>query len=261
MTQKSIFITGAGSGIGRAAAQLFAKRGWFTGLFDVNAAGLAETEAAIPEAQRMSQTFDVRDAAAWKTAAAAFGAKTGGRMDVLFNNAGIGRHGFFEDVPEEAAALIVDVNVKGVINGIYACLPLLIAAKGRVVNTASAAGLYGAPQLAVYSATKFAVRGLTEALDIELLRHGVRAVCLMPWFVETPIIDMPTGATNRVMRDSITDQKIYPVSLAAEGAWEAAHTDKVYVTVGQEAKNVQFAARFMPGLVRKRMRKMQAQGG
>ena len=89
-------------------------------------------------------------------------------MNVLFNNAGVGRHGWFEDVRPEDNDWIVDVNLKGVIHGVEAALPLLKATKGaRIVNTASTAGIVGSPQLAVYSATKFAVRGLTEALDAE----------------------------------------------------------------------------------------------
>jgi NAD(P)-dependent dehydrogenase (short-subunit alcohol dehydrogenase family) len=259
--RKSIFITGAASGIGLAAAKLFSERGWFVGLADVNASGLAAAEAAIPSEQRISAAFDVRDPAAWNEAIAAFCERADGRIDVLFNNAGIGRHGWFEDVAQEEAALEIDVNLKGVVNGVYAALPALKAARGRIINTASAAGLYGAPRLAVYSATKFAVRGLSEALDIEFERHGVRCVCLMPWFVETAILDAPTAKTNRRLRDDAASSKIYPVEVAAEGVWKAAHTDDLYVLVGKEAKGLRFAARFMPGLVRKRLRRAQREGG
>src|SRR5215813_7354815 len=95
--QKSIFVTGAGSGIGRATAQLFAERGWFVGLFDVNERGLEETAAKLPEGQRLSMTFDVRDRTGWTRAVQSFGEATGRRMHVLFNNAGIGRGGPFEE--------------------------------------------------------------------------------------------------------------------------------------------------------------------
>lgn len=258
---KSIFVTGAASGIGLAAAKLFSERGWFVGLADVNAAGLAAAEASIPAERRISFAFDVRDAAAWNNAVAAFCARTNGRMDVLFNNAGIGRHGWFEDIAQEEAALEIEVNVKGVVNGVYAALPALKAARGRIVNTASAAGLYGAPRLAVYSATKFAIRGLSEALDIEFTRHGVRCVCLMPWFVETAILDVPTAQTNRHLRDDAAGSTIYPVETAAEAVWNAAHTDDLYVFVGKEAKGLRFAARFMPNMLRKRLLRAQREGG
>src|SRR5262249_23978109 len=163
--QKTIFVTGAASGIGRATAQLFAQRGWFVGLFDVNEAGLAETSATLPEGQRLAMAFDVRDRHGWQRAAQSFGEATGRRMNVLFNNAGIARGGPFEDVTPEDAELVVDINLKGVINGVYCCLPLLRETPGaRIVNVSSVAGIYGTPHIAVYSATKFAVRGLTEAL-------------------------------------------------------------------------------------------------
>lgn len=253
--RKTIFITGAGSGIGRATAKLFAERGWFTGLYDVNAAGLAETEHLIPQDQRVSGVFDVRDRAGWKTALEGFIAASGGRLDVLFNNAGIARHGWFEDVSEEDASLEIDVNFKGVVNGCYAALPLLKASGGRIVNTASAAAILGSPRLAVYSATKFAVRGLSEALDIEFQRHGVRVACLMPYFIETPILDGGTSGTNRHFRDEVVEQKskVYPVADAAEGAWAAAHGDELHYPVGAEAKRAHLLVRFIPKTIRKQI--------
>ncbi|MBI1186299.1 MAG: SDR family oxidoreductase [Alphaproteobacteria bacterium] len=259
--QKSIFITGAASGIGLAAAKLFSERGWFVGLADVNEAGIAAAAGALPADRTFTAAFDVRDAAAWTKAVDAFSAGANGRMDVLFNNAGIGRPGWFEDIAQEEAALEIDVNLKGVVNGVYAALPALKAVRGRIINTASAAGLYGAPRLAVYSATKFAVRGLTEALDIEFARHGVRCICLMPWFVETAILDARTARSNRQLRDDAAGTTIYPVGAAADAVWNAAHTDDLYVFVGKEAKNLRFAARFMPNMLRKRLLRAQRERG
>lgn len=254
--RKSIFVTGAGSGIGRATAKLFADRGWFVGLYDVNPSGLAETETDIPAAQRVSGVFDVRDRAGWQTALAAFTAASGGKLDVLFNNAGLARHGWFEDVSQDDADLEIDVNIKGVVNGCYAALPYLKATPGsRIVNTASAAAIIGSPRLAVYSATKFAVRGLSEALDIEFGRHGVRVTCLMPFFIETPILDGGTSGTNRHFRDEIVEQKskVYPVSDAAEGAWAAAHGTELHYPVGKEAKRAHMLARFIPKTIRRQI--------
>jgi len=256
--QKTIFVTGAGSGIGRATALLFAQRGYFVGAFDVDQAGLEETVALLPEGRRMSNVFDVRDRAGWQRAVRYFGEATGGVMHVLFNNAGVARSGWFEDVNQDDADLIVDVNIKGVINGCYAALPLLRESNmGRIVNTSSVAGVYGTPKLAVYSATKFAVRGLTEALDLEFSRYGVRVTSLMPWFIDTPILDMTT-AGNRTARDNLKDGKveIYPVSVAAQRAWEAAHGKDVHYMAGKEAERARFAARFMPSAMRSRLQKM-----
>lgn len=258
--QKTIFVTGAGSGIGRATAQLFAERGWFVGLFDVNPQGLEETAASLPEGQRISMVFDVRERAGWTRAVEAFGQATGRRMHVLFNNAGVGRGGWIEDMTEEDIDLVLDVNLKGVINGVVACLPLLRETPGaRVVNTASVAGIFGAPRMAVYVATKFAVRGLTEALDVEFSRYGVRVASLMPWFIDTAILNNVGGQqTNRSFRDQLIENKtpIYPVRMAAERAWDAAHGNALHYMVGKEAERARFAARFFPGMMNKRLKQM-----
>jgi NAD(P)-dependent dehydrogenase (short-subunit alcohol dehydrogenase family) len=260
--QKTIFVTGAGSGIGRATAKLFADRGWFVGLFDVNAKGLEETSAMLPEGQRISMEFDVRDRAGWARAVETFGQATNRRMHVLFNNAGVGKGGPIDEMPSDDIDLVLDVNLKGVINGVNAALPLLRETPGaRIVNTASVAGVFGAPNLAVYCATKFGVRGLTEALDVEFSKYGVRVVSLMPWFIDTAILDgLPAGSghgSNRRIRDALTENKtpIYPVGMAAERAWDAAHGNEVHYMVGKEAERARFFARFFPGAMRNQIKK------
>ncbi len=260
--QKTIFVTGAGSGIGRATAQLFAERGWFVGLFDVNPKGLEETAALLPDGQRISMEFDVRDRAGWKRAVETFGQATNRRMHVLFNNAGVGKGGPIDEMPDDDIDLVLDVNLKGVINGVNAALPLLRETPGaRIVNTASVAGVFGAPNLAVYCATKFGVRGLTEALDVEFSKYGVRVVSLMPWFIDTAILDgLPAGSgqgSNRRIRDALTENKtpIYPVRMAAERAWDAAHGNEVHYMVGKEAERARFFARFFPGAMRNQIKK------
>jgi NAD(P)-dependent dehydrogenase (short-subunit alcohol dehydrogenase family) len=250
--RKSILITGAGSGIGRAVAQLFASRGWFCGLYDMNAAGIDETASKMPVDSYCTATFDVRDREGWTGAVAAFGEATGGQMHALFNNAGIGRFGWYGDIPQDEADLVVDVNLKGVLNGIYACLPLLEATpESRIVNTASTAGLIGSPKLAVYSATKFAVRGLSEALDVEFSPKGIRVAALCPWFIETPILDMgTTDGANDPMRTGLKGLEIYPVEMAAERTWDAFHGEDTIVKVGKAANRAHFMSRFFPKYLR-----------
>ncbi|MEO1136669.1 MAG: SDR family oxidoreductase [Pseudomonadota bacterium] len=255
--RKSIFITGAASGIGAETARLFHSRGWFCGLYDINEQGLQDVATELGAENCHVAKLDVTKREDWAAAISGFSAETGGKMDVLFNNAGIGRHGWFEDIPPEESDLIVDINVKGVINGVYAAIPLLKDTDyARIVNTASTAGVVGSPRLAVYSATKFAVRGLTEALDVELSGLGIRCTSLMPWFIDTPILDMGlTEGANVKMSDEIRDQgqEVYPVSLAAETAWEAAHGKDVHYMAGKAAKRARFAARFMPGRMKKQI--------
>lgn len=257
--RKSVFVTGAASGIGAETARYFAKQGWFTGLYDVNESGLATVADEIGGENCHVATLDVRDRAHWKRAVDGFTEATEGSMNVLFNNAGVGRHGWFEDVPPEDADWVIDVNVKGVVNGVYACLPLLKQTAGaRIVNTASTAGIVGSPQLAVYSATKFAVRGLTEALDAEFRDLDIRVTSLMPWFIDTPILDMPNRqGSNHRMKDQIEEagQTVYPVSLAAEKAWDAAHGKDIHYMVGKDAERARFATRWLPGRLRKQVTK------
>ncbi len=253
--RSSIFITGAASGIGLASAKRFASAGWFVGLADMNVPGLGAALAAIGSRNGVALELDVRDRAQWAKAIAAFGDATGGRCDVLLNNAGIARYGWFETITPEESDLEVDINIKGVINGAYAGLELLKATKGsQLVNVSSCAGLYGPPRLAVYGATKFAVRGLSEALDAEFARHGVGVKCVMPWFVETPILDTGAQQTNASIRDSISDQPVYTVEEAAEVVWNASHGHGLYYLVGKAAERLRFAARFMPNSIRKRLK-------
>ena len=188
--KKAVFITGAASGIGRAAAILFAERGWFVGLYDVDGEGLSATRRALPPASACDGVLDVTDLAAFRAAVDAFAAASGGRMDALFQSAGVLDMGLFADIPPERATRMIDINVRGVVHGVYAALPLLErTGRATIVTMGSGSAVYGTPEFAVYSGTKFFVRGLTEALDIELRRRGVRVVDVMPLYVATPMIE------------------------------------------------------------------------
>lgn len=248
---RSIFITGGASGIGLAAAHRFAREGWTIGIGDIDEIGMRR---AADELSAYGAPLDVRDRGQWGPALNGFVARTG-RLDVLLNNAGIARYGMFEEVSPAEADLQVDINLKGVINGAYAALPHLRATAGsRLINVASCAGLFGSPGLAVYSATKFAVRGLSEALDVEFARHGVAVACVMPWFVETPILDSGSAGTNRTIRDATAGQPVYTTDEAAEVIWQAAHGRERDYIVGKAGRRVRFASKWMPERFRRRMK-------
>jgi len=252
MARKAIFITGGGSGIGRAVARHFAGQGWFVGIADVNRAGIDETAAMLPEGASSRQA-----------ALDAFASSSSGRLDVLFNNAGIGTGGQFADMPPAEADRLIAINFGGVINGIYMALPLLRATPGStILNTGSASGFYGVAGLAVYSATKFAVRGLTEALEIEFAKHGIKVRSLMPGFIDTPLLDQVSADSNEPARNRLSASgfEIIPVERVAEAAWAAVHGDKVHVTVGKMAKRLSRLARWFPGLIMRQSKKIDGLG-
>lgn len=253
---KAIFITGGGSGIGRATAKLFADRGWFVGLADVNEAGLAETAAMLPPGRSSTHRMDVRDRSQWRAALDDFAKASGGRLDILFNNAGIAAGGQFDVSDPDDSDRLIDINLKGVINGAHMGLPLLWATPGScMLSTCSAAGLYGGPGLAVYAASKFGVRGLTEALDIEWRPLGIRVRSIMPSFIDTPLLDIVTAGSNGTARENVAAAglEFTPVEQVAQAAWDAAHGDRVHTVVGKTARSMAFAARWMPGTLRKRL--------
>ncbi len=258
MAQKTIFITGGASGIGRAVAERFGRAGWFVGIADINEDGMAGTAALIPAGHSSQHKLDVRDRAAWDIALADCAAASGGKIDVVFNNAGIPIGGRIVDVSTEEVERTLDINLKGVIFGAQAAYPWLKAAGpgSCLLNTASAAGIYGVPGGSVYSATKFGVRSITESLDAEWKDDGIMVRDLMPSFIETPLLDhAPNRASNQDIRGQVTGAglEITPVSDVADAAWAAIHGAKLHTTVGKTAKRLAFAARWMPGGLRKQV--------
>ncbi|MEI9850346.1 MAG: SDR family oxidoreductase [Sphingomonas sp.] len=257
MATKAIFITGGASGIGLEVARHFAAKGWRVGLADVNAAGLQAASAEFPADRVTTHVMDVRDRAAWEQALTDFTAASGGRLDVLFNNAGIGTGGPFGEMPFEDIDRLVAINIMGVINGARIGYRFLKATPGScLLNTSSAAGIYGSAGLAVYSAGKFAVRGLSEALDAEWFSDGIKARALMPSFIDTPLLDTVAPGTNRTARETVREAglEFTPLPQVAQAAWDLVHGDKVHAIVGKTARQLAFAAKWMPGVLRKRMR-------
>lgn len=257
-TRRSIFITGGGSGIGREVALYFAERGWFVGIADINEQGMQDTLGLIPGGFKYSHRLDVRDRAAWDVALEAFSTAAGGRIDVVFNNAGVGHGGPIVEQKEQEVAALLDINLKGVIYGAQAAHPhLKRAAPGSaLINTASLAGIIGAPNLSVYCATKWAVRGLTRSLDAEWAGDGIKVAALCPGFIDTPIIEQTAKDSNRSVKESLIEAgvEVNPVSIVPEVVWNAVHGDRLDYTVGKMAGRLLFLSRFLPGKLRKEMR-------
>ncbi len=258
-TRKAIFITGGASGIGRAIALYFGQRDWFVGLGDVDTFGMEATMDMIGHGFVFQHKFDVRDRAAWDEALESFATATGGRIDVLANNAGIPLGGSLEENNVEEIERCLDINLKGVLFGAQAAYPYLrkTAPGSCLLNTASAAGVYGTPGASVYSATKFGVRAITESLDGEWAEDGIKVRSIMPSFIDTPLLDHnPNAKSNENIRSRVTEAglEITPVEEVAKAAWDAVHGEKLHTVVGKTAKQLAFGARWMPGRVRKQTR-------
>ncbi len=246
---KAIFITGGASGIGRATAQLFAARGWFIGLADVNTDGLAETAALLPTGMSSRHVFDVRDRAAWEAALADFVAHTGGKIDLLFNNAGIGSGGPIDATDPADIERVLDINLKGMFWGAQAGLRYLRETPGSaLVSTSSAAGVFASPGMSAYCASKFGVRAMTESLDREWRALGVKARTIMPSFIDTPLLDATASGSNVAIRDVVRDAglEFTPVEQVAKAVWDAAHGKRVHTMVGKTARRLAFLTRWAP---------------
>lgn len=252
-------ITGAGSGIGRALAIELAGRGAHLALSDVDESGLAETMVRCEGkgVKVTSQVIDVADRAAVFTWADHVAAEHG-RVNLVFNNAGVALVATIGAMPVEDFEWLMNINFWGVVHGTQAFLPHLKAAgEGHVVNVSSVFGLISIPTQSAYNAAKFGVRGFTDALRIELEIEdcGVSSTTVHPGGIRTNI------ARNARMRDvsamgaapdeahsnfdrvaRTTPDKAARVILAAVAS------DKRRVLVGPDAKFIDFISRLPAGL-------------
>lgn len=266
---KSIFITGAGSGMGREGANLFHHNGWRVGAVDRTEDTLTTLAEELGGDRLWTRIVDVTDKAALHGALADFCAgNPGGGLDMMWNNAGIGASGWFEDVPYDEAMQVVDVNFKAVLTGAYGALPYLKKAPGSLMfSTSSSSGTYGMPRLAVYSATKHAIKGLTEALSLEWRRHGVRVADVLPGLIDTPILTntlehSDDGVSTR-SADEIRSRapkrgpfRLMPASSVAETAWAAYHhPSRLHWYVPGNVRSIDRLKGISPELVRSRIAK------
>ena len=233
IVRKSIFITGAASGMGRETALLFASKGWFVGAYDVNQPALDTLAAEIGAGNGQFEELDVTDPAAFERAMKAFGEATDGKLDMMFNNAGIGAGGLLDEQPWEDLKRIIDVNLYGVIIGARLSIPLLRVTPGSLLlNMSSSSAIFGTAGISIYSATKHAVRGLTEALSIELKRFGVRAADLLPGLIDTPLLSDQV----RGMAPAEGMWRLIPPADVAKAVWQAYHSDKLHWYIPEELR-------------------------
>ncbi|WP_309650534.1 SDR family NAD(P)-dependent oxidoreductase [Nocardioides sp.] len=252
LEDKVVVVTGAGSGIGQALALDLAKRGALLALSDVDEAGRAVTVDLVKGAgakEVRSDRLDVADRAAF-TAYAEVVAAQFGRVNVVINNAGVALAGNFDELTYEDLDWIVGINFWGVVHGTKEFLPHIIASgDGHVVNISSLFGLVSMPGQSAYNATKYAVRGMTEALREEMLiaGHKVGVTAVHPGGIKTAIA---RNARVSASEDKAATAKLFDEKLAKMTPERAAEIivkgilgNKARVLVGLDAHAVHHFAK------------------
>ena len=240
LEDKTVVITGGGSGIGRETARRCAESGATVVVADIDLSAAEETVAELRDGGATTDAYelDVRDPDGVRSVVDATAEEYG--LDVMVNNAGIAHdYADMEEVPLDVRDRVVDINVNGVWNGCRAAIPHLKAQEsGAIVNTASLAGLIGSPGSSAYSLSKGAVVNFTRTIAAELGPHGVRANAVCPGIVETPLV---TGDREESEWEQLRDRMAenYPLGrlgrpedvanairflASEEAAWITGHT-------------------------------------
>lgn len=254
LANKTAVITGAAGGIGRAIAISLSRRGCHLALADVNDAGLAETaKMAAGNGVRLTRhKLDVADRDAIAAFPQAVTAEHPG-VDLLVNNAGVALGGVFDQVSEEDFEWLFNINFWGVVRMTRAFMPLLkVSPDARVVNISSIFGIIAPPGQAAYSASKFAVRGFSQALAHELAGTRIGITVVHPGGVATDIAKNARahkGATQQEIEEAQARAKkllTMPPDEAGEIIVKAIEDRKARVLVGSDAKRVSVIERLFP---------------
>ena len=243
---KSIFITGAAHGIGLATARRFAAQGWFVGLYDINGENLQKLLDSGEFPKGCGQQCDVTDRASVEAALDDFANNTNGRMDVLVNNAGVLASGPFQHIDSAAHDRIIDVNIRGLTQVAQAAFPLLkTTPKATLVNLCSVSSIHGIPLLAVYSASKFYVNGLTEALNIEWADHDIRVTSVKPPVVNTAMgHQLDSRLTEKMAVNMEPTHVAEAIQMAVDGR-------RIGYVLGTSARLWAWVDRLLPGAGRR----------
>lgn len=243
LRNKIVVITGAGSGIGRATALAFADEGARLVLADIDNERLKGVRDEVEKrgVQGITRQTDVSDKKQVENLAHMTMDKFG-RVDVLFNNAGVTIGGEIQDTPLENWEWLVGINYWGVVYGIYYFLPHMIAQKsGHIVNTSSITGLCAWAGSGAYSSTKHAVAGLGESLRAELASQGIGVTTICPGVIDTrAIVDGRSHLKkeSRANNESVADfykNRGWPPERVARAVVKAVRKNRSVVPVGPEA--------------------------
>jgi short-subunit dehydrogenase len=252
---KVAVITGAGSGIGRGLAMELAKRGARVAVSDINKERIetVRDELAGNGAEVMSQALDVADYEAFESMIADIAAWHG-HVDYLFNNAGIGVGGQVRDISIQDWRNVINVNLFGVIHGIHAVYPIMVKqGSGHIVNIASLEGLIPLVSHLPYTASKYAVVGLSHGLRMESEPLGIKVSVVCPGYTDTPIFQEAKIVNldrNKAMKALDGLRRMSPQQCAREILRGVARNDDIIVT-SDLAKIAWLLERLAPALMRK----------
>ena len=249
---KAAVITGAGSGIGRALARQLNREGCTLFLSDVDTEGLAATTASLerPEVAAHTQCVDVADKLAMDAWAESIAAQQPA-VDIVINNAGVGYSDRVDEADYASVQWLMGINFWGVVHGTTAFLPLLKRApRGHLVNISSIFGMIGVPTQSAYNASKFAVRGYTEALRLEMQDSNVHVCCVHPGGVGTNIARSSRGGGNTMSADEKAAMFEHYVRTTAQSAAaqiiRAVEKQQPRLLIGSDAKFIHFLTRLFP---------------
>lgn len=221
MKEQACFVTGAGSGIGAELVRGLLQRGARVTAADINLAGMETLRPLAAPGQLRCVSLDVRDPLRWQQCLAE-AEQEQGSLAVLMNVAGVINPGYITDFSADDVHLQFDVNAKGVIFGTQAAARLMLPrGTGQIINIASLAGVAPVPGLALYSASKFAVRGYSLAAAFELRERGVKLTVICPDAVQTPMLDQQIGREEAALTFS-GKAKVLTVADVAHAVFEQA---------------------------------------
>jgi NAD(P)-dependent dehydrogenase (short-subunit alcohol dehydrogenase family) len=252
-------VTGGASGIGRALCEELARRGATVIIGDINLSGAQDVARAITASggTAFAARVDVRQAGDVQ-ALVDEAVERHGRLDLIFNNAGIGVGGEFHELSLEHWRTAIEVNLMGVIHGVAAAYPVMVRrGAGQIVNIASLAGLIASPGLGPYASTKGAVVSLTNALRAEGEALGVRANVVCPGFVDTAIYDNAVGV--KLDKKDLLDKlglPIIPASEAARAILRATERNRAVIVFPRSARLLWLLTRLCPWLLAPFQRRM-----
>lgn len=268
---KTVVITGAASGLGRAFALAWASKGWKVGVLDIDMEGAEETSRMVAEAGGMGEVFqcNVRSLEEVEAAAEHF-YDLWGEVGVLVNNAGVGSGGAVGEISIEHWEIVIEIDLWGVVYGCHTYVPRMKAqGGGHIVNVASAAGLFSAPMFAPYNVSKAAVVSLSQTLKSELAPFAIGVTVVCPPVVKTSILDNTLEMAGEIDYDIEHEEKLIRTALensritpgdVAEKTMKAVEKNHLYVIPGISLQLSWLNSRYLPEFFYKAMAFLTSRG-